>query len=148
MCALSVASQLDNDSDLEWWMHFQIPMQTLSMFFMDGLEERPSTLPPSKKHPNMQVGTGLFTTKARKKAEKVCSFPGYWMHAELQVECTAMAAGDSYPFSVHERNGWPAMHNLVYMTHPCQANYINAGKIQDQVHPPTLRPPTPLIKTT
>ena len=115
-------------------MHYQIPWETLHLYFDTGLEEKKSELPRSVLYPNLNTGNGLFTTIDRKKGDYLCRFPGFWMHEELQVAAMALA-DDSYAF--HTPYGkdydWPPMVDLVYMTHRCKANKINTGKLKDEV---------------
>ena len=103
MCALSVNAQLEHDHSLEWWMHYQIPVLTLHLYFDDHLAEKKSTLPPSKDHPHMVPGNGLFTTKDRKKGDYLCQFPGYWLHESLQEAAVKDASGDAYAFTTPKR---------------------------------------------
>jgi hypothetical protein len=132
LCALSVASQLDVDADLEWWMRYQIPCETLHLYHEEGLEVKKSALPRSLSCPSADPGKGLFTKIKRKAGEVIVSFPGYWM--EENVYGLGAGRRDHYAFSIPRgTGGWGAMHNLIYVTHPGQANYINAAKIGDEV---------------
>lgn len=130
MCALSVASQ-QTDGDLEWWMHYQIPQETLPLYYAKHLETKESSLPRSKSRPNQSPGDGLYTTKDRKKGEFICQFPGYWM--EENVYGKQVAIDHHYAFSIPNTPAWGPMTNLIYVTHNCQANFINAAVIDEEV---------------
>jgi hypothetical protein len=132
MCALSVASQLDNDADMEWLMHYHIAPEDLHLYFSPGLESKDSLLPRSVSFPNMSPGTGLFTTKSRKANEFVCAFPGKWM--ETHVYDRRSKQDGTYAFAIPEDDSWDPMHNLIYVTHPCQANFINDAVVGSEVH--------------
>ena len=140
MSALVKVAQLDPLCSLEWLMHYQIPVETLEMYWQDGLEKRDSQLAKSTLCPGMTIGKGLFTTMPIKKGALVCYFPGYWMHDEHAKQCLKIAKGNSYAFSLPVDQDWPAVYDIVFMTHRCDANYINAGKIRDdvQAHPLAL----------
>ena len=134
MAALTVGTITAEHPDLEWWMHYQIPLDTLHLYFDLNLEERPSKIQPSPRYPNLIPGNGLFTTIARKKGELLCRFPGTWMHMEQKALAMADSNGDAYAFHPPtEDKGWPPMRDLVYITHRCKANKINAGKVGDEV---------------
>ena len=136
MVALSEEIQRTRDfPDLEWLMHYQIPQETLQLYYEADLEERPSTLSQSKLYSDSRPGNGLFTTIDRKAGEFVCAFPGYWMHQELyhQMKQDHELNGTFYAFTTAGDAKWQGMHDLVYMTHRCAANKINAGKIKDEV---------------
>jgi hypothetical protein len=136
MCALSMNGELLDKNEMEWWMHYQIPWETLHLYFPNDLEVKKSEIPLSTSYPYLNPGKGLFTTKDRKMDEYLCSFPGYWLHSDLQEEAVAAAKGDSYAFTPPKDNddAWPdGLLNLVYMSHRCKANKINAGKMGDEV---------------
>ena len=132
MCALSVASQLDNDADLEWLMHFHIATDDLHLHFSSGLETKDSVLPRSAAYPTMSPGTGLFTMRDRKPKEFLTAFPGKWM--ETHMYDSKSTHDGTYAFAIPEDEGWGPMHNLIYVTNPCQANFINAAVVGDEVH--------------
>jgi hypothetical protein len=134
LCALSVASQADG-ADPEWWMHFQIPERELHMYHEATCNVDSSTLKGSKDNPGMNPGKGLFTLKARAKDEHILSFPGYWMQQaafQKQAEMEVL-----YAFSVPPGGGWSAMNDLVYVTLPAQATFINSGIVNKEVIPIT-----------
>jgi hypothetical protein len=112
--------------DLEWFMHYQIPRAKLDSYYENTLEAKTSTL----------VGTtaddpalGLFTTIKRKDGDFLCSFPGYWMCTDLAAEAQ-QTNKKLYVFSTENAN---LNEYLVYATHPCQANFMNSGIINDEV---------------
>ena len=80
----------------------------------------------------MKVGQGLFTKVERKKNDYIVGFPGYWM--ESRVFGLAASRENHYAFSVpNDDHEWASMRGLVYVTHPSQANHINAGKVDGEV---------------
>jgi hypothetical protein len=117
--------------DIEWMMHYQIPHENLHLHFFDGLESKGSSVAPSKTLPSLQAGTGLFTTKARKKGELLCAFPGCWV--EKQMWGPESAKSDSYAFTPPPGPEWAPMSGLVYATFSCQANLINSAVIGNEV---------------
>lgn len=145
LCALSKSSQL-HDGDLEWWMHYMIPAETLHLYFEKGFEVKPSEIMPSASHPNQNPGKGYFTTIKRSKGDYLCSFPGYWMASTVYPRWTReVKDSESYGFNFHQPNvkdGWPDIQDLIYVSHACPANRINSGKIDTEV-----RTPPPQLKT-
>ena len=85
----------------------------------------------------MSVGRGLFTLAARKKDEFIVAFPGYWMESKVFGKRTQH--DDRYAFSVPPGEEWASLADLVYVTHGCQANYINAARAGTEVMHFTLR---------
>ena len=80
----------------------------------------------------MKVGQGLFTKVERNKNDYIVGFPGYWM--ESRVFGLAASRENHYAFSVpNDDCEWASMRGLVYVTHPSQANHINAGKVDGEV---------------
>jgi hypothetical protein len=119
-------------------MHFQIGFHMVDDYHQDNVEVKDSTVPRSANHPKVAVGRGLFAKTRFKKGDFVIDMPGYWMQSQLQDSVQANSK-DSYSFSIPEDNGWGPMPNLVYATHTCQANFINAGVIDDVVSLHTTR---------
>jgi hypothetical protein len=130
MAALSMATLHSDHGDLEWMMHYQIPDEQVSHFWETSVVVQPSKLPQSTKFPDLVVGDGLFTSIAREKGDYICAFPGYWMDSTL---FDFAGNANCYGFSTTPEKGWPCMDSLVYVTHPCGANKINAGQIDDEV---------------
>jgi hypothetical protein len=138
-CVLSKLAQETANADLEWWMHYQIPHDTTELYFSKNLTSKASGLPRSKTFPNMDPGIGLFTDVARKEGDKIACFPGCWMTTRMYEEMTPTSRKkhkDNYAFRLPEggTRQWPYETELVYMTHQCQANYINAAVVKDEVH--------------
>ena len=133
-----MTSQMVKTSDLEWWMHYMIPMETLHLYYDANYEVRQSQIAPSKRFPDQDPGKGLFTTVDRFKGDFLCSFPGYWMAADVfPTWMDTVQDSESYGFQIKQpdiKDGWPEMPDLVYVSHVCLANRINAGKINDEVH--------------
>ena len=134
--ALTTASLLEPTCSLEWIMHFQIARADVPLHWKPGLEVRPSDIKKSRLRPDLVVGFGLWTKADFNKDDLLCSFPGYWLHDEHAKEAVIRAKGQAYPFSlpVSPDYGWPAKFDLVYMSHSCDANFINAGRIGEEVH--------------
>lgn len=109
-------------------MHYYVPKTDLHLHFADGLETKPSGVKKSRTCPNKDPGQGLYTTKARAANDFLCAFPGYWMEEHLFE-----ARGEGYAFSIPKDKAWGPMHNLLYATHPCNANFINAAVVGDEV---------------
>ena len=134
MAALSMATQTNPRGDLEWMMHYQIPDEQVHKFWDSTVLVKPSKLPKSKTYPNLEVGNGLFTTIARKAGDYICAFPGSWVSKDLYTHHGASRSdAEYYAFRTMPEDGWWCMESLVYVTHPCNANKINAGQIQDEV---------------
>ena len=133
MCTLFTASRYVENVDLEWLMHYQIPCLELEKFHSATLETKPSNLPRSTKNPSVDPRRGLFTTIVRKKGDLLCAFPGYWMNNDL-CALQQNKEVDLYAFTPPSEQGWPQMPELVYATHPCQANFMNDGVIGEEVH--------------
>ena len=135
MCALSLASQSEMGDkqmlDLEWVMHYQIACGDLHLHFTPGNKSKPSKVPASKKLPNMEAGTGLFTEVFRKKGDFLCAFPGYWV--ERHMFGPQAHKNGHYAFSPPKDSGWHAMEELVYVTHHCHANFINSAIVGGEV---------------
>jgi hypothetical protein len=137
MCHLSVASQVHKYADLEWWMHYMIPEEELGRYYPKDLKIKPSQVAPSEGAPF--PGNGLFTTAPRVKGDFLCSFPGYWLASDVwsayQHACVA-TKDTPYCFSItndKSEAGWPEIPELLYVTHKCMANSINAGLVNDEV---------------
>ena len=122
----------DINGDVEWMMHYQIPSNELFDYHANDCEAKPSGIPRSVKHPDMSPGTGLFSKTARKKGDFILGFPGYWM-PDLAFSPESTREG-SYAFAVPSEPAWAAMAAMVYVTHPGQANFINAGVVGDEVN--------------
>jgi hypothetical protein len=134
MCFLSVCSQVHHYADLEWWMHYMIPQEELPRYYPKDLKVKPSEVAPSKDAPF--PGNGLFTTVSRKKGEELCSFPGYWMASVVWTAYQLATKDTPYCFAITNDNspaGWPDIPELLYVTHKCMANNINAGLVNDEV---------------
>ena len=131
MCAVHVAAQITPSADLEWWMHYSVNEDDLHLHYHEDLEIKESGVKRSMERPYLIPGQGLFTTQDRKKNEYICGFPGWW--EELHLYDARTKIKDSYPFTVPDNKKWGKMHNLVYVTHPCQANRINAAVIGTEV---------------
>ena len=112
-------------------MHYQIALVDIHLFYQDDLEQRPSELVASESTPAHTPGKGLFTKVARKKGEFIVGFPGYWM--ESAVFGPAANNNGDYAFKLPKNGGWEGVHHLVYATHSCQANFINAAVVNDEV---------------
>ena len=117
--------------DLEWVMHYQIAANDTHLYFGADLTNKPSGVPSSKLLPNMEPGTGLFTEVPRKKNDLLCEFPGYWV--ERHMFGTKAHNDGHYAFSLSKDSGWDTMEELVYVTHTCQANFINSAIVGDEV---------------
>lgn len=131
MCALSLTAQTERYPDVEWWMHYQIPQCDLHLYFEVGVEVKDSQVRGSLTYPDVKAGKGLFAKDAYKKGALIVGFPGYWM--EETVWGAENKEFRHYAFSVPSDTDWGPMHNLVYVTHSAQANYINAGVIGEEV---------------
>jgi len=135
MCALSLASQSEKGDkqmrDLEWMMHYQIACGDLHLHFGADLKSKPSEVLAGKKLPNMDAGTGLFTEVFRKKGDFICAFPGYWV--ERHMFGPEAHKDGHYAFSLPKDSGWDTMEELVYVTHNCQANFINSAIVGEEV---------------
>jgi hypothetical protein len=112
-------------------MHYQIPQETVHLFFVPDVVAKASSLPASKSCPRQLPGDGLYTIKSRKKGEFICQFPGYWM--EENVYGKQVAIDNHYAFGIPKGSDWGTMKNLIYVTHNCQANFINAAVIGEEV---------------
>jgi hypothetical protein len=130
LCALSVAAQTMG-ADPEWWMHYQIANEDIHMYHESTCEVKVSGLRGSVGRPDMHPGKGLFTTMDRTKDELIVAFPGYWM--QRRVFGKQASLNDSYAFTPPSTHGWQALDDMVYVTHPSQANFINAGIIDNEV---------------
>jgi hypothetical protein len=129
-----MASQI-GDGDLEWWMHFNIPKMNVHEYFCSDLEAKVSLLPRSKAFPDEDPGQGLFTKVSRKKGDLICSFPGYWMEAHVHNHWEGKGRNGTYVFSVPSDDAnWAPMSMMVYVSYSCQGNFINAGKLNHEVH--------------
>ena len=102
------------------------------MYYEKDVGVKKSTLPQSSKFPNTAVGKGLFTKIMRKKGEMIVGFPGYWMESNVYEEVPDNQ--ERYAFELPTTGGWEGVHDLHYVTHACQANFINSALIGDEVH--------------
>lgn len=122
---------MDPNADAVWLMHYHVPREIVNNFHEDSCYTAASKLKRSEKFPDKDPGKGLFTKVYRNKGDVIVKFPGYWMEATV---FHAMSKKDKpYAFVVPESDTWGNMTQLLYVTHKCQANYINAGIIEDEV---------------
>jgi len=105
------------------------------MYYDKDLVRKPSLLQPTEDNPHLDPAMGLFTVTARRKGEFICSYPGYWMYGSVFPKWLKESDGASYGFSFsHKTNdNWPNVEQLLYVTHPCLANTINAAKTGAEV---------------
>ena len=130
-CALSLAAQTDGQGLLEWWMHYQISTADLHQYYEDNLDVKASELVCTDTKADDQPGKGLFTKVARKKGDLIAGFPGYWMETKMFEK--TQHVNELYAFNTPKHGGWETVHHLVYATHSCQANFINAAVVNAEV---------------
>ena len=74
----------------------------------------------------------------------IIAFSGYWMEANVYGPHADI--DKHYAFGIPNTGGWGPMHNLVYVTHECQANNINSATIGNEAillkHAHTYNPNT------
>lgn len=118
-------------------MHYQIPFEDAHRHHSKSVITMTSTLPDrpaTRTQCKIAAGQGLFAATDFKKDDFVVGFPGFWVHSQLaDAPASALKMKDSYNFTLPDDMGWGSMHKMVYATHKCQANYINAGVIGQEV---------------
>ena len=119
--------------DIEWWMHYVVAFDQLHEYYEHQCEVKKSLVKPSTLFPSASTGDGLFTETALKKGDFIIGFPGYWMHTLAFGKHQHNSKGN-YAFSTPKGNsGWGQLEEMLYVTHECQANKINAGEVNGEV---------------